>query len=168
MFHGSSAAVCAAAIAVVLLVPAPSNARGGAAMAGRAGGFHPSVRPMPRVHPPIVPEHRVPFARREFREQHALHANERRHHRAIYAWPGYFDYGLPVTYGDDGAFYGGYYDPSDLARVVVIPVPAAPPAPVAPVAQRREAPVDRGGCRSQTVAMPTSGGADRSVTITRC
>jgi hypothetical protein len=168
MFHRSSAAVCAAAIAALLVVPAPSNARGGAGAAGHVGAFHPMVRPMQRAHLPFVPERRAPFAQREFREQPAFHAGERRHHRTIYAWPGYFDYGLPLTYGDDGGFYGAYYDPSDLAGAVVIPVPAMPPPPVAPVAERLEAPVDRGGCRSQTVAMPTPGGADRNVTITRC
>jgi hypothetical protein len=183
MISRASAAVCAAAIAGVLLVPAQSSARGGAGAAGHAGGFPPVMRPMHtraplvrpvhRVHAPFVHPHRAPFAHREFRERHEFNAAARRHHRVIFNWSGDYGYGLPVTYGDDGAFYGTYYDPSDLTGSIVLPVYAVPPPPVAPApapttTERPDPPVERAACRSQTVAVSSPGGAERSVTITRC
>ena len=127
---------------------------------------HPIVRPVHRVHPPFVHHHRAPFAHREFRERHDFPA-ARRHHRAIFTLP-FFGYGLPVTYADDSAFYGTYYDPSDVTGAIVVPAYAAPPAPVPPLAGAPEPPLERVGCRSQTVAVPSPDGAERSVTITRC
>ena len=174
MFNRAGAAVCAAAIAAMLMVPAQLSARGAV---GHPGGFRPMVRPMPRVHhpivrpvhrvhPPFLHRHRAPFAHREFRERHDFHA-ARRHHRAILALP-FFGYGLPVTYADDSAFYGTYYDPSDVTGAIVVPAYAAPPAPVPTLAGAPEPPIERVGCRSQTVAVPSPDGAERSVTITRC
>jgi hypothetical protein len=184
MFNRASAAVCAAAIAGVLLVPAQLSARGGGAGAvGHAGGF-PSG--MNRGHPPLVRPvqrvnsfvHRRPFAHREFREHRAFRERResfaaRRHQRAIFYWPGADGYGLPVTYGDDGAFYGTYYDPSDVTASIFPPVYAVPPAPVPPgpvptPTARPDPPGERTACRSQTVALSSPSGAERSVTITRC
>jgi hypothetical protein len=168
MFNRISAAACAAALVGMLAAPAESSARGGAVAAGHAGGLHPVVRSIHRVHPPFVHEHRAPVTRRAFVQRHAFHAAARRHHRATFGLLGFYGYGLPVTYADDGAFYGSYYDPSDVTGSTGAPVYAVPPADAAPVAERAEAAVDRGGCRSQTVAVPSPGGAERSVTITRC
>jgi hypothetical protein len=174
MLRQVGAAACAAAIAGMLLVPAELNARGAA---GHAGGFRPMVRPMHRVHPPMVrPVHRprppfvhhhpTPFAHRDFHERRRFHAAAaHRHHRGIFTVP-LFGYGVPVTYDDDSAFVGSYYDPSDV-RAIVVPT-YAPPAPIPPVAGLPEPPVERVGCRSQTVAVPSPSGAERSVIITRC
>ena len=169
MFSRAGVAVCAAAVAGTLMVPAQSGARGAA---GHPGGFRPIVRPVHRVPPPFVrPVHRVPppfvnrprvpFAHREFRERHEF---PRRRHRGIFTLP-LFGYGLPVTYGDDGAFYGRYYDPSDVPGPIVVPPYGVPPALVPPLAGP---PAERVGCSSQTVAVPSPSGAERSVTITRC
>jgi hypothetical protein len=170
MLCRAGVAVCAAAIAAVLVVPAQLSARGAV---GHPGGFRPIMRPLHRVHPPIVRpvhrmhapfvHHRAPFAHHEFHERHGFHALARRHHRGILTVP-FFGYGLPVTYDDDGAFYGTYYDPSDVTGSIVVPAYAAPPAPL-PLAGPPLEPV---GCRSQTVAVPSSSGAELSVTITRC
>ena len=176
MVRQAGAAACAAAIAGILLVPAELNARGAA---GHPGGFRPMVRPMHRVHPPMVrPVHRAPppfahrhpgpFPHRHFHERHRFHtAAARRHHRGVLTVP-LFGYGLPVTYDDDGAFVGKYYDPSDGPGPLIVPVYAVPPAPVPPLAGLSEPPLERVGCRSQTVSVPSPSGADRSVIITRC
>jgi hypothetical protein len=190
MVNRASAAVGAAAIAGMLLVPAQLGARGGGAgPMGHAGGFssgmnrgHPLVRPGQRVRP-LADQHRAPFAHREFRdhrefrERHEFFA-ARRHPRAIFNWPGDYGYGLPTTYGDDGTFYGSYYDPSDwtgwtappfyAVRPAWIPPAALPPTPVPPMAARTDPPIERAGCHSQTVAVSSPSGAERSVTIMRC
>ena len=69
---------------------------------------------------------------------------------------------------DDSVFYGTYYDPSDLTGWIGGPAYFVPPASVVPTAERLDRPADRGACRSETVPVPTPGGAERSVTITRC
>jgi hypothetical protein len=169
-----SAAVGAAAVAVMLLAPAPSIARGGAGAAGHAGGFHPPVRP---IHPPVRPthlhrpfvHHRDPlFVHHKIPDRHPFRFGDRRHHHRIFWVPGGFAYAYPVTYADDSAFYGTYYDPSDVTGWIGGPAYAVPPASVVPIAERLDRPVDRGACRSETVPVPTPGGAERSVTITRC
>jgi hypothetical protein len=186
MFNRAGAAACAVAIAGMLLVPVPVSARGGGG--GHPGGFRPIVRPMHRVHPPIArpvhpihhpnvrPVHRVhppfahrhPFARREFHDRHGFHALARRHHRAIFGLP-FYGYGLPVTYApDDSAFYGSYYDPSDVTGSIVVPPYPVPPPPISPLAGLPEPAPERVGCRSQTVAVPSPSGPERTVTITRC
>ena len=187
MVSRAGAAVCAAAIAAMLVVPAQLSARGAA---GHAGGFrpiarpmhrlhppmprpvhrvhHPIVRPVHRVHPPFAHHHRAPFAHREFHGRHGFHAHARRHHRAIFGLP-FYGYGLPVTYApDDSAFYGTYYDPSDATGSIDVPAYAVPPAPISPLAGLPEPAPERVGCRSQTVAVPSPSGAELSVTITRC
>jgi hypothetical protein len=174
MLGRAGAAVGAAAIAAMLVVPAQLSA-GGAA--GHPGGFrplvrpmhvhHPIVRPVHREHPPFMHQHRAPFAPREVRERHEFRAAARRHHRAIFSLP-FFGYGLPLTYTDDAAFYGAYYDPSDVTGSIVVPAYAVPPAPVPTLAGPPDPPVERAGCRSQTVTVPSPSGAERSVTITRC
>ena len=170
MFNRTGAAVCAAAIAGVLLVPVPLSARGGAgaghAGAGHHGGFRPIVRPHRHVHPPFVHPHRPPFAHRDIRREHDFHAVARRHHRGILTLP-LFGYGVPVTYDDDSAFVGTYYDPSDFIRTIVVPA-YAPPAPIPPFAGLPDPPPERAACRSEAVAVPMPDGAERSVTITRC
>src|ERR1043166_111347 len=184
MFRRAGAGVCAAAIAGMLMMPEHLSARGAV---GHPGGFRPMVRPMHRVHPPMArPVHRVPpnvrpihhvhppfahrhhppFAHRDFRER-AFHA-VRRHHRGVFGGSPFYGYPLPVTYNDDSAFYGSYYDPSDITGAIVVPAYAAPPAPVPSLAGLPEPPPERVGCRSQDVAVPSPSGAERSVTITRC
>ena len=186
MFNRASAAVCAAAIAGMLLVPAQLSARGGggAGAMGHAGGFPRAVRPLHGAHPPTVRpfhrvnpfahRHRAPFARahRAFHERNEFFA-ARRHLRKTFSWTGDYGYGLPVTSGDDGTFYGTYYDPSDLPGPIVRPVYVFPPAPVPPaagptIAERPDPPVARSACQSQTVALSSPSGAERSVTIMRC
>jgi len=175
----AGAAVCAAAIAAMLMAPAQLSARG--AMGHAGGGFRPMVRPMHRVHHPImrpvrhirspfVHERRARFAHREFHNRHGFHALARRHHRGIFTAPlfGYGGYGVPVTYDDDNAFYGRYYDPSDFTGSMVAPAYAVPPTSVPLLAGPPDPPVERAGCRSQTVSVPSPSGAERSVTITRC
>jgi hypothetical protein len=175
MVSRAGAAVCAAAIAAMLMVPAQLSARG--AM-GHPGGFrpiarpmsrvnHPIVRPVHRMHPPFVHHHRAPFAHRDFHKRHGFHALARRHHRGIFTVP-LFGYGLPVTYDDDNAFYGTYYDPSDGAGPIGAPAYAVPPTPTPLIAGAPEPPVERAGCRSQTVSVSSPSGAERSVIITRC
>jgi len=189
MFNRASAAVCAAAIAGMFLVPAQLSARGGGGggAMGHVGGFpraagtmhgtHPApVRPFHRVNP-FAHQHGAPFARefrqhREFRNRHESFA-ARRHPRTIFTWTGDHGYGLPVTSGDDGTFYGTYYDPSDWIRPIVPPAYAVPPAPVARAplpapTEQPDPPAERTACRSQTVALSSPSGAERSVTIMRC
>ena len=181
MLRRAGAAVCAAAMAGVLLVPAELTARGAA---GHPGGFRPIMRPMPRVHPPMVrhrpiarPGHRVnppfhhhpgPFGHRAFRDRHEFRAAARRHHRGVLTVPLFGYGGVPVTYDDDSAFVGTYYDPSDFVRTIVVPAYPLPPAPISPLAGLAEPPPERVGCRSQTVSVPSPSGAERSVIITRC
>ena len=201
MFCRVSAAVSAAAIAAVLLVPAPSSARGGG-MAGHAGGFHPPVRPMHPVRPPLVRRHDPLFAHRDFRGRRAFeHRRDRRNSDGFggygyggngygdngygdnsygengyadngYGGHGYCNYGYgyryPLGCGGYTAFYGRYYDPSDVTGSIWIPPYTVRPASVMPIAERLVPPTDRGGCRSETVPVPTPGGAERTVTITRC
>jgi hypothetical protein len=198
MFVRVIAAVGAAAIAAMLLVPTQSGARGGAGMAGHAGGFHPPVRPTHPVRPQLVHRHDPLFAHREFRERHA-HRHDRRNFDGSGGYGsggngyggngygdnsyadnnygdnsdggyGYCDYGYryPFTCGGYTAFYGRYYDPSDVPGSIWMPPYTVRPAPLMPIAARVDPPADRGACRSETVAVPTPGGADRSVTITRC
>jgi hypothetical protein len=174
MFNRAGAAVCAAAIAGMLLVPVPLSARGAGGFAGHPGGFRPIVRPTHRVHPPFVRpihrlpafvhHHRAPFAHRDLR--HDFH-DARRHHRGIVTVP-LFGYGVPITYDDDSAFIGTYYDPSDFVRTIVVPAYPLPPAPIPPLAGLPDPPPERVGCRSETVAVPSPSGAERSVIITRC
>jgi hypothetical protein len=175
MLPRAGAAACAAAIAGMILVPAELTARGAA---GHFGGFRPIMRPMHHVHPPMarpvrrpfppfVHHHPARFLHGHFHERNRFHAIARRHHRGIFTVP-LFGYGVPVTYDDAGAFVGTYYDPSDGPGPLILPVYAAPPAPAPPLAGLPDPPAERVGCRSQTVAVPTPGGAERSVTITRC
>jgi hypothetical protein len=189
MFNRASAAVCAAAIAGVIVMPAQLSARGGGGGAvGHAGGspravgtMHgthaPTVRPFHRVNP-FAHQHGAPFAHRDFhahrdfRDRHDFFA-ARRHPRAVFSWTGDYGYGLPVTSGDDGTFYGRYYDPSDWTGWTASPVYVVPPAPVPPAlamapTERPDPPVERTACRSQTVALSSPSGAERSVTIMRC
>jgi hypothetical protein len=195
MFNRASAAVCAAAIAGMLLVPAQLSARGGGGgggAVGHRGGFPRAAGPIHGTHPPTVrPFHRVnpfahqhnaPFAHRAFRERRDFRARRdffaaRRHPRAVFSWTGDYGYGLPVTSGDDGTFYGKYYDPSDWTGWMAPPVYAVPPAPILPAAlpppvlstaERTDSPIERAACRSQTVALSSPSGAERSVTIMRC
>ncbi len=174
MLSRVSAAACAAAVAAMLAAPAPSSARGGAAM-GHVGGFHPHIRSFHRVppqfvhaRPPFVHAHRVPLTRHDPVRREAFHAAERRHHRAVLGFWGFGGYWLPFTSGDDGAFYGSYYDPSDANGAIDPPLPRFAPAAVVPVAARDVPVLDRGGCRSETVALPSPDGAEHNVTITRC
>jgi hypothetical protein len=204
MFCRVSAAVAAAAIAAMLLAPAPLNARGGAGMAAHGGGFHPPARP---AQPVLVHRHDPLFAHRRFRERHAF---DHRHHRRNvdgfagygygggydgngygdngygdngYGDNGYGDYGYagygyyckygyldgyPHTCRDYSAFYGRYYDPSDMPGSSWVPPYTVRPATVMSIAGPIDPPINRGGCRSETVAVPAPGGAERSVTITRC
>jgi hypothetical protein len=207
MFCRVRAAVAAAAIATMLLVPAQSDARGGAA-AGHGGGFHPPVRPIHPpvrpthpVHPPFVHRHDPLFVHRKFRERHAF---EHRHDRRTfvgfggYGYGGYgngngygdngngddgygdngyggngycnsgYGYGYRRTCGDYSAFYGRYYDPSDMTGSIWMPPYTVPRASVMPIAEQLDPPIARGGCRLETVPMPSPGEAERSVTITRC
>lgn len=89
-----------------------------------------------------------------------------------YGGYGYCNYGYgyryPFTCGSYSAFYGRYYDPSDAAGSIWVPSYTVRPVSVMPIAERLDPPVNRGACRSETVAVPTPGGAERSVTITRC
>jgi hypothetical protein len=89
-----------------------------------------------------------------------------------YGGTGYCSYGYGYRYslacGGFTAFYGRYYDPSDVPGSAWVPPYTVRPASVVPIASRVEPPVDRGGCRSETVPMPSTGGAERTVTITRC
>jgi hypothetical protein len=181
MFYRIGSAACAAAVAVMLLAPAPLNARGGAGVGH--GGFRPVMHPVPRIHFPrvhephhfplvheprhfpLVHKHRTPFTHR-FAHRHPFHEIARRHHRGIYG--GLPSYGYPLTYGDNYVFYGSYYDPSDGTASDDPPVYAVPPAAVLSVAGAPQAYIERGGCRSESIAMPSPGGADNSVIITRC
>ena len=199
-----SAAVAAAAIAAMLLVPAQSNARGGAGMAGHGGGFHSPARPTHPVNPRFVHRHDPLFGHRKFRERHAF---EHRHHRRNvdgfagsgygggyngdsyggngYGGNGYGDngygdyryggngycnygYGYPRTCANYSAFYGRYYDPSDMTGSIWVPPYTVRPASVMSTAAGLDPPINRGGCRSETVAVPSPGGDESSVTITRC
>ncbi|MBV8823830.1 MAG: hypothetical protein JO220_02400 [Hyphomicrobiales bacterium] len=120
------------------------------------------------MHSRLVHRHDPLFVHREFHERHAFHAAERRHHRGIFWLPGGYGSAYPLTYADGSAFYGTYYDPSDVTGAIGAPAYAVPPASVLPIAARLEAPVDRGACRSEIVAVPSPAGEERSVTITRC
>jgi hypothetical protein len=175
MFSRVCAAACAAALVVGVCAPAESAARGGAAVGHvggfHAGGVHPVVRPFPHAHAPFAHgpfahARHVPFARfpGAIERAHALRAAALRHRGAIF---GFGAYGFPITYADDAMFYGSYYDPSDVVGSINGPAYADPPADPAPVAGREAQVVDRGGCRSETVAVPSSSG-ERSITITRC
>jgi hypothetical protein len=215
MFYRISVAACAAAVAGLLLVPAQSNARGGAGMVGHGGGFHPPVRPTHPVHRPLVRRHDPLFVHRNFRERHAF--EHRRHRRNADGFGGYgyggggyggngyggngygsngygdngygdngygdnaygntgygdygycnYGYGYRLTCGNFSAFYGRYYDPSDMPGSISVPPYTIRPAPVVLTAGRLDPPINRGGCRSETVPMPSPGAAERSVTITRC
>jgi hypothetical protein len=181
MFSRVCAAACAAALVVGVSAPAESAARGGAAIGHvggfHASGFHPIVRSVPHA-PTARPAH-APFAHRPFAHArhlpfqrfpgaflraHALRAGALRHRGAIFGFDGY---GFPITYADDAMFYGSYYDPSDVVGSLSAPASADPPADPAPVARGEAQVVDRGGCRSETIAVPSSAG-ERSITITRC
>jgi hypothetical protein len=201
MFCRVSAAAGAAAIAVMLLVPAQLSARGGG-FGGHAGGFHSPVRPM---HRPFVHRHDPLFAHREYHDRHAF--NHRHHGRNVIGFVGYGDggygyggngyddngdnsyadngygsnfygaygyckygygYRYPFTCGGYSAFYGRYYDPSDVPGSIWVPPYTVRPAVIMSTAERLDSPIDRGGCRSETVSAPSPGGAERSVTITRC
>ncbi len=203
MFCRVSAAVGAAAIAAMLLVPAQSSARGGAGVAGHAGGFHSPVRP---VHRPFVHRHDPLFAHRDFHERHPFeHRRDRKNFSSFvgygggygsdgngYGGNGYDDngyadtgsgsnfygaygyckngygYRYPFACGGYSAFYGRYYDPSDVPGSIWLPPYTVRPASITPIAERLDPPIDRGGCRSETVPVPSPGGAEGTVTITRC
>ena len=209
MFCRISAAVAAAAIAAMLLVPAQSDARGGAGGVGHGGGFHPPMRP---THPVLVHRHDLLFAHRKFGERHAF---EHRHHRrnvdgfAGYGFAGYgyggggyggngygdngygdngygdndygdngygangycgygYGYRFPLICGSYSVFYGRNYDPSDIPGSIWIPPYTVRPTLVMSTAGGRDPPINRGGCRSENVAVTAPGGAENSVTITRC
>jgi hypothetical protein len=201
MFCRVSAAVAAAAIAAMLLVPAQLNARGGAGLGGHGGGFHPPVRPSHLPVRPLVHRHDPLFVHRKFHERHAF---EHRHRRNVdgfvgagyggggyggngygdngYGDNGYGDYGYgayhycnygyrdryPFTCADYSAFYGKYYDPSDVPGSTYVPPYTVRPALILSIAGRVDPPITRGGCRSEAVTISSPGGAERSVTITRC
>jgi hypothetical protein len=167
MFSRVCAAACAAALVVGAFAPDESAARGGAAIGGfHAGGVHPFVRPFPHAHGPFAPARHVASERfpGAVERAHDLHAATRRHRGALF---GFGAYGYPITYADDAMFYGSYYDPSDVVGWLSGPAYADPPANPAPAAGREAQVVDRGGCRSETVAVPSSSG-ERSIIITRC
>jgi hypothetical protein len=167
MFSRVCAAACAAALGIgVLAAPAESSARGGGVAPGRIGAFHPP-QPMPHGHPPFarVPHAIPPTLHGAVARVHAGHLGAQRHRGTLYTFDGY---GFPLTYGDNGAFYGSYYDPSDVVGSIGAPVFAPPPAGPLPVAERQAEVIDRGPCRSQTVSVPTPSGGERSITITRC
>jgi hypothetical protein len=189
MLSRVAAAACAAAMVFGVFAPENSAARGAAAM-GPVGGIHAGgVRPTPRpthparspfVHParsPFVharPMPHVPFRGAPFRHDfraHAFRAAAARHQRALLGCCVYDGSGYPITYGDDSSFYGSYYDPSDFVAPWRRSIYADPPATPAAIAGRdvptADKAVDRGACRSETVAMPSTSG-ERSVTITRC
>jgi hypothetical protein len=170
MLSRVSAAAGAAAVAVMLAAPAPSSARGGAAM-GHVGTFHPPVSSFHRAPPSFAHAHRGAPIRhdieRRVEQRQVFGATLRRHQRAV----GLSDLGgywAPLTTSDDGSFYGYNYVPSDMSGWMYPPVPKVPAAAVIPVAARYAPIPDRGGCRSETVAMPSSDSAERNVTITRC
>ncbi|HXW23468.1 MAG TPA: hypothetical protein VEK73_01885 [Xanthobacteraceae bacterium] len=155
-----------------MAAPAESAARGGAI--GHVGGWrgagplHGLRAPFPHLRRfPSGPFHLVAPAR-------GLRAAAFRHRRTLSAY-GYYGSVVPVTYGDDGTFYGSYYDPSDWVGSLGAPFykdppgRAAPPAPAAPLSER-PAPVaaDRGSCRSETVAVASPGTVEPNITITRC
>jgi hypothetical protein len=173
MIFRVSAAACAVAVAAMLTAPVQSSARGGAAAMGHVGGFHPPVslfnhvRP-PVAHPPLAHAHRAPLLRRDFNGRHAFGAAARRNNRGTVEYLDLGGYSGPLTNSGDGTFYGSYYDPSDMSGWIYPPLPKVPPAAVVPVAGRDPVVVDRGACRSETVAVPTPGAAERRVTITRC
>jgi hypothetical protein len=174
---------------VGVFAPENSAARGGAAIGPvggiHAGGVHPTPRPphpapSPFVHPPhspfvhARPMPHVPFHGAPFRHDlraHAFRAAAARQQRALLGCCVYDGSGYPITYGDDSSFYGSYYDPSDFVARLRWPTygdpPAAPVAAAGREAQPVDKAVDRGACRSETVAMPSTSG-ERSVTITRC
>jgi len=145
-----------------------------------AGGFHPAVRAIPRAQPPLIHAHRPalshhhgfvnrhPFVHRRPFVRDRFRTAARGHHRGAVGYEGIGGYVLPLTYTDDAPFYGTYYDPSDVTRPIDPPLLGVPAAGILPVAERDPQIVDRGACRSQTVAVPSPSGADRSVTITRC
>jgi hypothetical protein len=167
MFSRICAAACAAALgAGVLAAPAESSARGGAVAPGRIGGFH-APRPVQPWHPPFarVPHAVPPMLHGAVARVHAARRGAQRHHGAISTFDGS---GFPLTYGDNGAFYGSYYDPSDVVGSIGVPVFAPPPAGPRPVAERQAEVIDRGPCRSETVSVPTPSSGERSITITRC
>jgi len=172
MLSRVSAAACAAAVAAMLAAPAPSSARGGAAAMGHVGGFHPPVGSFHRVQPSFEHAHRVAPIRhdieRHVEQRHAFGAAARGRHRAVLGLSDLGGYWGPLTTSDDGSFYGSYYDPSDMSGWMFPPVPKVPAAAAVPVAARYAPVVDRGGCRSETVAMSSPDGAERNVTITRC
>ena len=169
MFSRICAAACAALV-IAAFAPQQSAARGGggsgAVGAIHAGGFHPMARPMPRAHAPIAHARQTPpTLLHPVLRANALRAAASRH-RGAFGCCGY-GAGYPITNADDGPFYGAYYDPSDFARWANVPAYAGPSAPPTPIAERPEQLVDRGSCRSETVAVPFAGG-DRSITIMRC
>jgi hypothetical protein len=189
MLSRVGAAACAAALVVGVFAPEQLVARGGAAI-GPVGGIHAGgVRPTPRpthparspfMHPPhspfvhARPMPHVPFHGAPFRHDlraHAFRAAAARQQRALLGCCVYDGSGYPITYGDDSSFYGSYYDPSDFVARLRWPTSGDPPATPAAIAGRdvptADKAVDRGACRSETVAMPSTGG-ERSVTITRC
>jgi hypothetical protein len=171
MFSRVLAAAFAAALGAGLLAaPFESAAKGGGVSFGRIGAFHP---PIPPIHRSFV--RRPPPAHATVVRVHAFRTAPR-HDRAvdsIYA-PGvpltYGTYasGLPLTYGDNGPFYGSYYDPSDTGSLYQPPL-ADPSALVASVGEPgAQLTFAHGGCRAQSVTVPSLAGGERTVTITRC
>jgi hypothetical protein len=79
-----------------------------------------------------------------------------------------YRYAYPFTCADYTAFYGRYYDPSDMVGSTWLPPYTVRPALVMSTTGQVDSPINRGGCRSETVPVPSPGGAERSVTITRC
>jgi hypothetical protein len=132
------------------------------------------VRP-PSAHQPLAHAHRAPLLRHQFDGRHVFGSAARRQNGAAVGYGDFGGYSGPLTYSDDGAFYGSYYDPSDWTGWIYPWTSKVPPAAVVPVAAREpqvagRAPqiVDHGACRSETVAVPSPGAAEPSVTITRC
>jgi hypothetical protein len=77
-----------------------------------------------------------------------------------------YGYGSPRICGTYTAFYGRYYDPSDMPGSIWVPPYTVRPALIMSIA--KDPPSARGGCRSETVPVAEPGGAENSVTITRC
>jgi hypothetical protein len=161
----------AALVICVSIAPAQSADRGGV-----AGGFprtfvparsfaptHIAVPPAATQGHVAMPPHAAVPANAGLRNLFSARAAfARRHREHLFG-------GLPHAAAVLGALYGSYYDPSDYAYYdpsdvgslppTVYPVPDA--APYAP-------PVEHYGCQSQTVTVPSSGGGEADVIITRC
>jgi len=158
--------------------------------------IHPPVRPLVRRHDPLFVHHKF-RERHAFEHRHDRRniVGSGGYGYGGYGGSGYGDNGYGDNgYGDDGygdndyrdyrycsygfrysftcrdysAFYGRYYDPSDTPGSIWVPPNTVRPTSVMPIAGRLDSSATRGGCRSETVAVPSRGESQNSVTITRC